>query len=526
MSTDSSTRSPVESILQDDVSARFDDDARSQVFQGVQDVVDVVRTTLGPYGRDKLIVNNGGNVYVTNDAATILRNLHLTDPIARVVGDLANSQIFNAGDGTTTTILFAGKLVELAADLGERGLHPTTIIRGYEHASEVALNRLHDVATTHDITDRELAVDVAETTLRGTNATRLHGQLAELAVGAVERVTEGYDVNLDAIRLRTALGRDLAESHLVDGGTVEGVPADDPADHPTGKVTVALLDDELTLDEASRDISITAEDAAALSAFVDAERSRTAGLVDAISTLEADLLVCTGSVDDAVRRQLSKRGTTCLSTVSDPDMGFLARALRLTPQTSIADLDPTAVGEAVVTYDRENGRTTLTTDDPGAVTVKLFGQTEAYLDEIENSVSDAIEVVAHVASDGRILAGGGAPEMAMATAVRADAPGIDGREQLAALAFADALETVPRSIATNAGFDATDVLLSLRSAHGSGQHTAGVDVETGAVGDTATAGVREPLVVKRYAVTHAVEAVRTLLRIDGIVEAKEIEPAA
>jgi chaperonin GroEL (HSP60 family) len=277
--------------------------------------------------------------------------------------------------------------------------------------------------------------------------------------------------------------------------------------------------------EASRDVSIAAENAESLSAFVDAERSRTAGLADAVSALGVDLLVCTGGVDDAVRSRLAKRGTTCLSTVSDPDMRFLSRVFGLAPRTSVDDLDPGAVGEAVVAYDRATGRTTLTTSDPGAVTVQLFGQTEAYLDEIDNTVSDAIEVVARVASDGRVLAGGGAPEMAMATRVRSDATGVDGREQLAALAFADALETVPRSIATNAGFDATDVLLSLRSAHSTGQETAGIDAETGAVGDTAAAGVREPFVVKRYAVTHAVEAVRTLLRIDGIVEAKEIEPA-
>jgi chaperonin GroEL (HSP60 family) len=525
MSSDSSTRSPVESILDDETTARFDDRARSRVFRSVQDVVDVVGTTIGPYGRDKLIVNNGGNVSVTNDAATILRNLHLTDPVARVIGDLANSQIYNAGDGTTTTILFAGALLDRAADLGERGLHPTTIIRGYEHASEVALDRLRAVATTHDIADRAVAVDVAETTLRGTNATQLHGPLAELAVDAVERVTDGYDVDLNAIRLRTALGRDLADSQLVEGGTVEGVPAGEPADHPTGTITLALLDDEVAPNEASRDVSIAAENAESLSAFVDAERSRTAGLADAVSALGVDLLVCTGGVDDAVRSRLAKRGTTCLSTVSDPDMRFLSRVFGLAPRTSVDDLDPGAVGEAVVAYDRATGRTTLTTSDPGAVTVQLFGQTEAYLDEIDNTVSDAIEVVARVASDGRVLAGGGAPEMAMATRVRSDATGVDGREQLAALAFADALETVPRSIATNAGFDATDVLLSLRSAHSTGQETAGIDAETGAVGDTAAAGVREPFVVKRYAVTHAVEAVRTLLRIDGIVEAKEIEPA-
>lgn len=524
MSSDSANQSPVESILAAEVDAQFGDAAASRVHRSVRDVVDVVTTTIGPYGRDKLIVNQGGNVHVTNDAATILRNLHLTDPVARVVGDLANSQIFNAGDGTTTTLLFAGQLVERAAKLREDGLHPTTIVRGYEHASDVAVERLREVATTYDITDRGVALDVARTTLHGTNAVQFHDHLAELVVDAVERVTDGYDVDLDAIRLRTTGGRDMAESHLLTGATVEGVPSGESTDHPTGSIGLALIDDDIEPDGTNRDVSLTPENAEALSAFVDAERARAEGVVDALGTLDVDLVVCTGSVHDAIRNRLQDRGITCLSTVSDPDVRFVSRALDIPIQTNVADLDPDGVGTAVVEYDRANGRTMLTTDDPSAVTIQLFGQTEAYLDEIENTVSDAIEVVAQVASDGRVLAGGGAPEMAMAASVRSDSTGIDGREQLAALAFADALEAVPRSVATNAGLDATDVLLALRSAHDAGRETGGVDIETGDVVDAAAAGVRETLVVKRYAVTHAVEAVRTLLRIDGIVEAEEIEP--
>ncbi|WP_058365238.1 TCP-1/cpn60 chaperonin family protein [Haloparvum sedimenti] len=515
-----STADAIESIIDDGVDVQWDDRARSQATQSTRSVGEMVATTMGPFGRDKLVVNNGGNVHVTNDAVTILRNLHLTDPVSRTVREVANSQIFNAGDGTTTALVLASELMSHALDLCEEGLHPTSVIQGYRLAADAARGRLTDIATTYDLTDREVARDVARTTLAGSNATYEREHLAELAVRAVERVTDGYDVDLDAIRLRTAGGRDMAESRLVSGAMLEATPARRTGEHTTGEAEILVVDGSITredtevadvVDGATYDPSEFAAEGREW-ATQAAERIRESG---------ATVLLCSGTVDDAVRERLRRHGVTCVTNVSDPDVRFLRRTFETRIPTTLDGIEDGDTVSGSVAYDWDEGRTTVTAPDARAVTVLLFSQSDAHREELESTMSDAVEVVAQVAYDGRVVPGGGAAEMEMARAVEAAARRRDDKAQLAAYAFADALETIPRVLVRNAGLDPIDRLNEQRAAHADGRLNAGIDLESGAVIDVTEHGVRDTLTVKRHAVSTSVDAACMLVRIDGIVEAAQ-----
>lgn len=513
-----STTDSINSILKDGVEVQWGHRARSQATQSTRSLGEIVATTMGPFGRDKLIVNNGGNVHVTNDSVTILRNLHLTDPVSRTVREVANSQIFNAGDGTTTALVLASELLSYALDLCDEGLHPASVVQGYRLAAEAARGRLAEIATTYDITDRKIALDVARTTLAGSNATYESEHLSELAVSAVERVTNGYDVNLDAIRFRTAGGQDMAESQLVSGAMLEATPERRTGEHTTGEVEMLVLDGSITSD----DTEITdVLDGAAYdpSAFIESERGWVAQTSERIRQSGATVLLCSGTVNEAIRGRLRRDGITCVTNVSDPDIRFLRRMFDTQIPTTLGEIEDCDTVSGTIAYDWDQGRTTVTMPDALAITVLLFSQSDANREELESTMSDAVEVVAQVAYDGRVVPGGGAAEIELARAVEAAARQQDDKGQLAAYAFADALETIPRILIQNAGLDPIDRLNTQRAAHANGQWNAGINLETGEVIDVRDHGIRDTLQVKRHAITTSVDAACMLIRIDGIVEA-------
>lgn len=515
-----STGDAIKAILSDEVEAQWNDCARSQATRSTRSVGKMVATTMGPFGRDKLVVNNGGNVHVTNDAVTILRNLHLTDPVSRTVREVANSQIFNAGDGTTTALVLASELMSHALDLCEEGLHPTSVVNGFRLAADAASGRLIDIATTHDLTDRGVARDVARTTLSGSNAMYEREHLAELAVRAVNRVTDGYDVDLNAIRLRTASGQDMATSRLVSGAMLETTPQSRMDEHTTGKAEILVVDGSITHEETDL-ATVAYGETYDPSEFAAKERKWVIKVSDWVRQTGATVLLCSGTVDDAVRGRLRRHGVTCVTNVSEPDIRFLQQTFEIRIPTI---LDGTGAEDTVsgsVECDWDEGRMTVTTPNARTITILLFSQSNAYREELESVMSDAVEVVAQVAYDGRVVPGGGAAEIEMARAVEAAARQRGDKAQLAAYAFADALETIPRVLVRNAGLDPIDRFKQQRAAHAEGQVNAGIDLETGAVIDVTEHGIRDTLRVKRHAISTSVDAVCMLVRIDGIIEAAQ-----
>lgn len=518
--TPNSASDSIEAILNDGVGVTWGSQARSAATQSTRELGATVATTMGPFGRDKLVVNNGGHVHVTNDSVTILRNLHLTDPVGRTVLEVANSQIFNAGDGTTTALVLTGELLRRALELCERGVHPTSVVAGYQLAAEAAQRRLLEIADRYDLTDRAIALDVAKTTLAGSSASYERDHLAELAVSAVERATSGYDVDLDAIRFRTAGGRDMAASRLVTGAMLEAVPERRPTEPPSESVELLAFDGEITPPETDRSFVADAGTLAA-GTFEDTERRWVSATSERLIESGVDLLVCSGTVDDAVADRLRRAGIDCLTTVSGADMRFLRRMVERDLLRAIEEIEPDRTVPVSLEYDWEAGRTTLTTDDAAAITVLLYSQSEAQRDQLESTMSDAVEVVAQVAYDGRVLPGGGAPELEMARAVDAVARDRDDRSQLAADAFGEALISIPRILLQNAGLDPIDRLHAQQAAHHDGEWFAAVDLETGAVIDARKRGIRETLTVKRHAISVSLDAACMLVRIDGILESEQ-----
>lgn len=521
MSSNTTLQTSIETILDDGVDVEWGEEAQRRASESTRSVGEIVATTMGPYGRDKLIVNNGGNVHITNDAVTILRNLHLTDPVSRTVRELANSQIFNAGDGTTTTLVLAGELLSHAHDLRNEGVHPTKIIEGYRLAAEAAERRLGELATTYDITDREIARDVARTTLNGSNATYQADHLSDLALTAVERVTDGYDVDLNAIRLRTLGGRDMAASTLVSGAILEAIPENRNEETRTGPAEILLVDDPISRPDSDLVDVIDGENYDRTE-FAASEQEWTQVTTERIQSTGATVVISSDSIDDKVHQRLRRQGVTCLTNISSPDTMFLRRVFEPSSLAAFDTLESTETVSGSITYDWDQGQTTVTTSDSHAVTVKLFSQSDSHREELENTMSDAIEVIAQVAYDGRVIPGGGAAEIEMARHVRGTATKRDDKAQLAAFVFADALEMIPRILAQNAGLDPIDHLNAQRSAHAEGRTNAGIQLETGEVIDVTSHGIRDTLLVKRHALSNSVDAVCMLARVDGILEKEQL----
>lgn len=520
--TDSHRDQIIESIVDDDRSVRYGDAAWRHEVEAISTVADTVRTTFGPYGHDKLVVDNGGNVEVTSETTSILRSLHLDDPVARMIRDVANSQLFTAGDGTTATVVLTEALVDNADELVEQGLHPTTIVGGYERAVEMATETLSDLAETYDITDREVCESVAETVLAGTNTSFDGAPFGPLVVDAVAAVTDGYDVDLNALRVRSDRGRGVGESELLHGAVVDVTPDDVDVSRIDG-ANVLFVDGAIEPMTGSKEATLSVETGAELQAVQHAQTGHAATVVDHLESLDVDVLVVDG-VSAAMRRALSDAGIAVLASMGDTDLGFLLRALGARPVAAVDEAEAADVVTADIEFDHDETYTVFTTDDAGTVTLHLRSSSAEQLTELETTMDKAIEVVTHVATDGRVLPGGCAPEAAMAAAIRGQVASVKGREQLAVFAFADALESLPRALAHNAGLDATDQLLALRTAHGDGDRATGIAVHDGWVADMWDREVLDTLVAKTEMLSNAKQAVTTIVRIDGIVEAEPVEP--
>lgn len=518
--TDTHRRENIASILSDDVTVRYGDAAWREAVETITTVADSVATTFGPYGHDKLIVDNGGNVEVTSETVSILRRLHLTNPVARIVRDVANTQLFKAGDGTTATVVLTGALVERADELVEQGLHPTTISNGFGQAADVASNSLSTLVDSHDITDREVCESVAETVISGTNTAFASPYLAGLTVDAVAHVTDERDVNLNALRVRSDRGNGIEQTALLRGAVVDAVP--DRSSQSIAGANILLVDGTVEPVTTQRETGVEVRSSTDLESIRQVAEERTTELVRRLSDLDVDLLVADG-ISDSVRRALDGEDVLCLTGVSDADRRFLLETLQATPVADVMEATEADVATADVSFNHDETYSVVTTEDSETVTLHLRSSSEKQLDELESIIDKAVEVVAQVAADGRVVPGGCAAEEAMAMAIRDRVPSIDGREQLAAFAFADALESLPRALARNAGLDETDQLLSLRKAHDDGRRSTGINVETATLEEMPESGILEPVVVKERMLSNVRQAVNTIVRIDGIIEEPETE---
>ncbi|OVE86378.1 thermosome subunit beta [Natronolimnobius baerhuensis] len=514
-------------VMSEDSQRVKDKDAQDYNISAARAVAEAVRSTLGPKGMDKMLVDSMGSVTITNDGVTILQEMDIDNPTAEMIIEVAETQEDEAGDGTTTAVAIAGELLKNAEDLLEQDIHPTAIIKGFHLASEQAREEIDDIAQDVDTDDEQLLRSVAETSMtgKGTEVNKEH--LSQLIIDAVKQVTVESDegdnvVDLEYLNIETQTGRSAGESDLLVGGIVDKDPVHDNMPTSAEDADVLLLNQAIEVEEADVDTEVSVTDPDQLQKFLDREEEQLKEKVEQIADLGADVVFCQKGIDDLAQHYLAKEGILAVRRAKKSDLEFLSEVVNGAVISDLASATEADLGHGDVTRDEEDELFYVEGDDAHGVTLLLRGSTEHVVDELERGVNDALDVVAQTVSDGRVLAGGGAIEVELASRLRDYADSVSGREQLAVEAFADSLELVPRVLAGNAGLDSIDTLVDLRAAHEDGDIEAGLNVFSGDVEDTYEAGVVEPAHAKEQAVTSAAEAANLVLKIDDIISAGDL----
>jgi thermosome len=466
-------------------------------------LAETVRTTLGPKGMDKMLVDGLGDIVVTNDGVTILKEMDIEHPAAKMLVEVAKTQEDEVGDGTTTAVIIAGELLKKAENLLDQDIHPTIVAMGYRQAAEKAQEILNVIAIDAD--DRETLLKVAMTAM---------------VVGAVKQVEENGEIDKNHIKLEKKDGATIDDSKLVNGVIIDKERVHPGMPKKVEDAKIALLNSAIEVKETEVDAEIRITDPAQMQAFIEQEEQMIRDMVAKIEDAGANVLFCQKGIDDLAQHYLAKSGIMAVRRVKKSDMEKLARATGATVVTNIEDLSYDDMGDAgSVAEKRISGEEMIFVEeckDPKSVTLLIRGSTEHVVDEIERAVEDAIGVVAATVEDGKVVAGGGAAEISVAKGLKEYAETISGREQLAVSAFAEALEVVPKTLAENAGQDSIDALVDLRAAHEKSLYM-GLDVFKGEVTDMYRAGVIEPHRVKKQAIQSAAEAAEMILRIDDVI---------
>ena len=493
------------------------DAQRNNILAG-KVLAETVRTTLGPKGMDKMLVDGLGDIVVTNDGVTILKEMDIEHPAAKMLVEVAKTQEDEVGDGTTTAVIIAGELLKKSESLLDQDIHPTIIAMGYRQAAEKAQEILDDVAI--DSVDEETLIKVAMTAMTGKGTEAAREPLAKLIVDAVQKVAEDGAVDTDNIKIEKKDGAVVEDSTLVEGVIVdkERVHPGMPSEVKDAKI--ALVNSPLEVKETEVDAEIRITDPAQMQAFIEQEEKMVKDMVDKVAESGANVLFAQKGIDDLAQHYLSKAGILAVRRVKKSDIEKLARATGANVVTNLEDLTADDLGEAGIVEERKvSGEEMIFVEECSvakSVTLFVRGSTKHIVDEIVRAIEDAIGVVAATVEDDKVVAGGGAPEIAMAKKLKDYADSISGREQLAVNAFAEALEIVPKTLAENAGLDSIDSLVDLRAAH-ENSAVMGLDVFTGKVADMKEAGVIEPKRVKKQAIQSASEAAEMILRIDDVI---------
>jgi thermosome len=495
-------------------------------------IAELVKTTLGPKGMDKMLVSSFGDVTITNDGATILKEIDVQHPAAKMLVEVAKAQDNEVGDGTTTAAVLAGELLAKAEELLDQNIHPTIIIEGFKKASEKAREVLEKMALPVSINDEKKLMDVAITSMGSKGIAAAKEHFAKLAVEAVKQVAEEKDgkikADIDLIKILKKHGKSLEETELVKGMVIDKEVAHPQMPKIVHNAKIALLNAKLEIEKTEFDAKINIESPEQMKLFLDEEERMLREMVDKIAEACANVVFCEKGIDDVALHFLAKKGILAVKNVSSSDMEKLARATSGKIVASVKDLTPEVLGEAKLVEEVKIGEDKLVyvreCKNPKAVTIVVRGGTEHVVDEAERSLHDALCVVRNAIEDGKIVPGGGAPEAEVAKQLRDYAVKVGGREQLAIEAFADAVESIPLTLAENAGLDPVDIMVALRAAHENASSPSyGVDVFTGKIRDMLELNVVEPLRVKLQVIKSATEAANMILKIDDVIAAKGVE---
>ncbi|MGZ0747913.1 thermosome subunit alpha [Haloparvum sp. AD34] len=502
-------------------------DAQTMNITAGKAVAESVRTTLGPKGMDKMLVDSTGSVVVTNDGVTILKEMDIDHPAANMIVEVSETQEDEVGDGTTSAVVEAGELLDQAEELIDQDIHATTLAQGYRQASEKAQEILEEEAIDVSEDDRETLIQIAATAMTGKGAESAKDELAELVVDAVVAVAEDDSIDTDNVSVEKVVGGSIDESELVEGVIVDKERVDENMPFAVEDADVALFDGAIEVKETEIDAEVNVTDPDQLQNFLDQEEEQLREMVDQLEAVGADVVFVDGGIDDMAQHYLAQEGILAVRRTSSGDLDQLARATGGRVVGNLDDIEADDLGFAGSVAQKDIGGDERIfvedVEDAKSVTLIVRGGTEHVVDEVERAIDDSLGVVRTTLLDGKVLPGGGAPETELAIQLREFADSVGGREQLAVEAFADALEVIPRTLAENAGLDPIDSLVDLRSRHASGEFGAGLDAYTGEVIDMEEEGVVEPLRVKTQAIESATEAATMILRIDDVIAAGELK---
>ena len=504
--------------------------AQKKNIEVAKAIADAVRTTLGPKGMDKMLVDSLGDIVITNDGATILKEIDVAHPTAKMMVEVAKVQDTEVGDGTTTAVVLAGELLKRAEELLDQNVHPTIITNGFRLAAEKALELLPELGTKVD--SDELLKEIAMTAMTGKNVGEAKEYLAEIAVNAVKAIVSEEDgkkiADIDNIKVEKKQGGGIKDTELIDGIVLDKEKVHPRMPKVVKDAKIALINTGFEVKKTEISAKIQINDPSQIQAFLDQEQEEIKKMVDKVKEVGANVVFCQKAIDDMAQHYMAKYGIYAVRRVKKSDMEKLAKATGAKIVTNLDDLTSEDLGYAKLVEERKIGEDHMTfvrgCKNPKSVSILVRGGTEHVVDEAERALHDALKVVAVTIEDGYAVAGGGATEIELALKIRDYAPSVGGREQLAIEAFADALEVVPRTLAENAGMDAIDVLMNLKAEHQKGNKYAGVDVLEGKISNMFEKKVIEPLRVKKQAIESATEAATMILRIDDVIAAKKTEP--
>lgn len=494
-------------------------------------VANIIRTTLGPKGMDKMLVSELGDIVITNDGATILEEMNVEHPAAKIMVEIAKTQDKEVGDGTTTSVMLAGMLLKKAGDLLDQDIHASTIVNGYDLAAKKSSEILGKLATKVDIKDTATLEKIAAIAMGsksiGVGASK--SNLAKLVVKAVTQVAEkrgeAYFVDDELVKLEKKAGGDINDTALISGVLVDKEMVHQGMPKSVKNAKIALLDCALEIEKTEVDAKIEITSPDQMQAFLAQEEKMLRDMVEKISATGANVVFCQKGIDDVAQHYLNKKGISAVRRVKKSDMEKLSRATGAKVATTLDDLSTKDLGLAGDVNERSIAGEKMVfvenCKDAKSVTIFVRASTEHVVSEGERAIVDAIGAVSSAIEDGRYVTGGGSTELELSIQLGKYATEIGGREQLAIQAFAEALETVPRTLAENTGMDAIDALVSLRAKHKKedGTHF-GVDVYASSIADMKSLGVYEPLKVKTQAIASAYEAAKMLLRIDDMIASK------
>jgi len=500
-------------------------DAQKNNIAAAKLVAELVKTSLGPRGLDKMLVDSLGDVTITNDGATILKEIDTQHPAAKMMVEISKTIDTEVGDGTTSSVVFAGALLEKAEKLLEKDVHSTVIIDGYQAASEKALELLAKLAKTVKPDDRESLIKIAKTSMQSKLVSEDSAPLSKLVVDSILKIAEKdgdkYSVDLDNLKVEKKAGGSIDDTSLINGIVLDKEIVHSGMPTKAEKAKIALVNAALEVEKTEMSAEIRISDPTQMQQFLEEENKMLKSMVDKIHSIGANVLICQKGIDDISQHYLSKHGILSVRRVKESDMTKLAKATGGRITTNLDDISTNDLGSAEIVHQKkvESDKWVFIEGckNPRSVTVLIRGGSQRVVDEVDRSLHDALMVVKDVVENPSIVAGGGSPEAYLSTELNEWAGSYDGREQLAMKQYAEALEAIPLTIAENAGMDPIDTIIALRAKQSSGKQTMGINAKEGKIGNMFSLDIVEPLAVKEQIIKSATEAACMILRIDDVI---------